>query len=316
MLVLVTGATGFVGRRLVQELQAHHHNVRCLVHTPGRERLFSDRSVEVHYGSIFDPAALTEAFYHVDAVIHLVGIIRETRRTSFDQVHREGLVNVITAALEVNIKHLLHVSAIGATNNPEYAYLSSKWMGEQELVKSGLPYTIFRPSIMFGEGDEFVNSLAGMLKSVPVMPIIGSGRNRFQPIAVEDVAKCLALSVGREDLKGRTIELGGPEQLSYNEMVSVVARTLGSRRLRIHVPVWMMYIAAAIMQRLLPRAPITTDQLRMASLRNVAELDVVENTFGFTPRTMEGNIDYATAVRFRDGVNMLLGSMPTGTRDH
>ena len=316
MLVLVTGATGFVGRRVVRELQAHHHDVRCLVHTPGRERLFPDRSVEVHYGSIFDRPALTEAFYHVDAVIHLVGIIRETRSTSFDQVHREGLVNVITVASEANIKHLLHVSAIGATNNPEYAYLSSKWRGEQELIESGLPYTIFRPSVMFGEGDEFVNSLAGMLRSAPVMPIIGSGRNRFQPIAVEDVAKCLALSVGREDLKDRTIELGGPEQLSYNEMVSVVARTLGSRRLRIHVPVWMMYIAAAIMQRLLPRAPITTDQLRMVSLRNVAEPDVVENIFGFTPRTMEGNIDYATAVGFRDGVKMLLGSMPTRIRDH
>ena len=316
MLVLVTGATGFVGRRVVRELQAHHHDVRCLVHTPGRERLFPDRSVEVHYGSIFDRAALTEAFYHVDAVIHLVGIIRETRSASFDQVHRQGLVNVITVASEVNIKHLLHVSALGATNNPEYAYLSSKWRGEQELIGSGLPYTIFRPSVMFGEGDEFVNSLAGMLKSAPVMPIIGSGRNRFQPIAVDDVATCLALAVGREDLKGRTIELGGPDQLSYNEMVSVVARTLGSRRLRIHVPVWMMYIAAAIMQRLLPRAPITTDQLRMVSLRNVAEPDVVENTFGFTPRTMKGNIDYATAVGLMDGVKILLGSMPTRIRDH
>ena len=316
MLVLVTGATGFVGRRVVQELQAHHHDVRCLVHTPGRERLFPDRSVEVHYGSIFDRAALTEAFHHVDAVIHLVGIIRETRSTSFDQVHRQGLGNVIAVALEANIKHLIHVSAIGATNNPEYAYLSSKWRGEQELIGSGLPCTIFRPSVMFGEGDEFVNSLAGMLRSAPLMPIIGSGRNRFQPIAVEDVAKCLALAVGREDLKGRTIELGGPEQLSYNEMVSVVARTLAIRRLRIHVPVWMMYVAAAIMERLLPRAPITTDQLRMVSLRNVAEPDVVENTFGFTPRTMAGNIDYATAVRFRDGVNMLLGSMPTRIRDH
>ena len=316
MLVLVTGATGFVGRRVVQELQAHHYDVRCLVHTPGRERLFPDRSVEVHYGSIFDRAALTEAFYHVDAVVHLVGIIRETRRATFDQVHRQGLVNVITVALEANIKHLLHVSAIGAVNNPDYAYLCSKWKGEQELVQSGLPYTIFRPSVMFGEGDEFVNSLAGMLKSAPVMPIIGSGRNRFQPVAVEDVAKCLALAVGREDLKGRTIELGGPEQLSYNEMVSVVARTLTIRRLRIHVPVWMMYVAAVVMQRLLSRPPITTDQLRMVSLRNVAETDVVKNTFGFTPRTMEGNIDYATAVGFRDGINMLLGSMPTRIRDH
>ena len=316
MLVLVTGATGFVGRHLVPELQAHHHLVRCLVHTPGRERLFPDRSVEIHYGSVSDPSALAGAFYDVDVVIHLVGIIRQSRRATFDQINRQGVANVVAAAKESRVKHFIQVSAIGATNSATYPYLYSKWRGEQEVVNSGVPYTVFQSSIMFGEGDEFLNNLAGVIRAALVVPIIGSGRNRLQPMAVEDVARCLALAVDREDLKGKTVEIGGPEQLSYNDIVSVVARTLNKRRLHIHVPMWAMYPPTAVMQRLLPRSPVTTDMLRMLAIRNVAEPGVVESTFGFTPRTMEGNIEFVRSVGFWDGVKIALGAMPARIRDH
>ena len=316
MLVLVTGATGFVGRLVVRELQDHHHRVRCLVHTPGRDRLFSDRSVEVQYGSVTDPAALAEAFYNVEVVIHLVGIIRQGRRRSFDQINRQGVANVVAAAKETGVKHFIEVSAIGATNNSTYSYLYSKWRGEQEVANSGLPYTILRSSIMFGEGDEFLNALAGLVRVSPLVPVAGSGRNRFQPIAAADVARCVVLAVDREDLKGKTIEIGGPQQLSYNEIIGAVARTLGKRRLYFHLPVWLMYLATSVVQRLQPRPLITTDQLRMLSLRNVAELGVVEQTFGFTPRPLEGNIDYVRSVGFWDGIKIAFGSMPNQIRDH
>ena len=316
MLVLVTGATGFVGRLVVRELQDHHHRVRCLVHTPGRDRLFSDRSVEVQYGSVTDPAALAETFYNVEVVIHLVGIIRQGRRRSFDQINRQGVANVVAAAKETGVKHFIEVSAIGATNNSTYSYLYSKWRGEQEVANSGLPYTILRSSIMFGVGDEFLNVLAGLVRVFPLVPVAGSGRNRFQPIAAADVARCVVLAVDREDLKGKTIEIGGPQQLSYNEIIGAVARTLGKRRLYFHLPVWLMYLATSVMQRLQPRPLITTDQLRMLSLRNVAELGVVEQTFGFTPRPLEGNIDYVRSVGFWDGIKIAFGSMPNQIRDH
>jgi len=316
MLVLVTGATGFVGRLVVRELQDHHHRVRCLVHTPGRDRLFSDRSVEVQYGSVTDPAALAETFYNVEVVIHLVGIIRQGRRRSFDQINRQGVANVVAAAKETGVKHFIEVSAIGATNNSTYSYLYSKWRGEQEVANSGLPYTILRSSIMFGEGDEFLNALAGLVRVSPLVPVAGSGRNRFQPIAAADVARCVVLAVDREDLKGKTIEIGGPQQLSYNEIIGAVAQTLGKRRLYFHLPVWLMYLATSVVQRLQPRPLITTDQLRMLSLRNVAELGVVEQTFGFTPRPLEGNIDYVRSVGFWDGIKIAFGSMPNQIRDH
>ena len=314
MLVLVTGATGFLGRRVVRRLQERHHTVRCLVRSPGAERVFPDRSVEVYYGGIDDLDALDEAHHGVDAVIHLVAIIREyrsqRRKVTFDAVNRQGTANVAGVAKQNGVKHFIHVSANGATKEPDYKYLHSKFQGEQEVIASGLPYTVFRPTLMYGPGDEFVNALAGLTRLSPIVPVAGPGRNRFQPIEVDDVARCLAMSVNQGNLKGRTLEIGGPEQLSYNQMAAMVARTMGSRRWFLHVPFWSAKLAVSVMQVLQPRPPVTTEMLSMMSLRNVAEFGVVEQTFGFTPKRMEDNIDFVKSVTLGDGLRIAMGLPP------
>ena len=316
MVVLVTGATGFLGRRVVHELLERRHQVRCLVHTPGRERVFDHRTVEVQYGSVLDPAALGNAFYDVEAVVHLVGIIRRRRRNAFEEVHREGTANVLAAAKEAGASHFLYVSAIGAANDQSYPYLYTKWLGEQVVIDGGIPYTIFRPSVLFGEGDEFLNALAGLVRLFPMVPVIGSGKNRYHPLSVDDLARCIAMTLGMENLKGQTLDLGGTKRMSYNELVGEVATAMSKRRLRFHVPVWLMYAAAMVSQGFMPRPPITTDQLKMLSIRSVAELGEVERVFGFTPRPMAGNIDFVNSVGVADGIQMLMGSMPRRVRDH
>ena len=316
MLVLVTGATGFLGRRVVRQLQEHGHDVRCLVHTPGRERSLPERTVDVHYGSVLDLDALSELLYDVGAVIHLVATIRQVKGATYEQINRQGVANMVAAARDNGVKHFIQVSAIGATGDPAYAYLYSKWRGEQEVVSGGVPYTIIRSSLMFGEGDGFLNPLAGLTRVFPVVPVVGSGRNRFQPIAVEDAGRCIVSAVDRGDLKGKIIEIGGPQQLSYNEIMAVVARTMGKRRLRIHLPMWLGYLAAAVLRRFQARPLATADQLRMLTIRNVAERGTVEQTFGFTPRTLEGNIEYVKTIGFGEGLRVAMGSMPSRIRDH
>ena len=316
MKALVTGATGFLGRRVVPALQQRRHEVSCLVHSPGRERIYPPRTVDVHYGNVMQPGTLTAAFQDADVVVHLVGIIRRHRGAGYDQVNREGVANVAAAARESGVKHLVLLSAIGAAEDRAYPYLHSKWQGERAVVNSGVPYTIIRSSIVFGAGDEFLNSLAALVRVFPLTPVIGSGKNRLQPINVEDLARCVTLTVERDDLKGKTLELGGPRQVSYNEIVRIVGNTLGKRRPRVHVPVWAMGLPTAVMQRILPRPPITTDQLRILAIRNVAEPDAVQKTFGFTPKELEGNIDYVKAVSFRDGISILTGRVPRHIRDH
>ena len=311
MLVLVTGATGFLGRRVVPELLAHRHQVRCLVRSPGTERVFDHRDVEVQYGSILNPDSLKQAFYNVQSVVHLVGIIRTGRGATFDGVHRQGTANVLEAAKEASAREFIHVSAMGATANPQYPYLHSKRQGELEVINSGLEYTILRPSVIFGEGDEFLTALAGLVRLGPVTPVIGSGKNRMQPVAADDVVRCIVASVGNSLVKGKTVNLGGPQRLSYNGLVDEVALAMGKRRRRFHIPTALAWPAVALLQQALPRPPVTTGQIKMLGIRNVAEGRDLEQTFGFTPRPLRGNIDYVNAVSYGDALRMSLGlSMP------
>ncbi len=317
MTVLVTGATGFLGRRVVQKLLDHNYQVRCLVRTPGRERILSQDSVDVYYGSINDPEALLSACQGVEQIIHLVAVIREQGAVTYDAVNRGGVEKVVAAARAAGgVQHFVHVSALGAGNNPEFSYLQSKWQGERAVIESGLTYTIIRPAIIFGEGDEFLNALAALVRLFPLVPVISTGRNRLQPIWVDDVAQCIALSLSRHDLQRHTLELGGPEQLSYNEIVTIISRVMGKRRMRLHIPTWLMRINVAIMDLFMSRPPINSEMLKMLRVRNVAEVDTVEQTFGFTPTGLEEGIDFVNTITWGDALKINLGAMPSRIRDH
>ena len=316
MLVLVTGATGFVGREVVKALGDRGFEVRCLVHTPGRESVLGDQQVDVHYGSVGDMAALRAAFYDVDTVVHLVAAIRQKGIATFQNLNRRGSEAVVDTAKDAGVKHFLYVSALGATDNVRYPYLNSKWQAEQAVINSGMPYTVLRPSIQFGPGDEFINTLAGLVRVSPVVPIIGRGRNRFQPIAVQEVAACVAAAVGNDEFHGKTIEIGGPEHLSYIEIVDIIAGTYQVWRPKLHIPVWAMRLVVRLMESLLPRPPVTTEQLRMLPISNVAKLDTVEDVFGFKPAPLQGSIDYIKGISFWEGVRIALGFMPRRIRDH
>ena len=317
MTVLVTGPTGFLGRQVVQKLIDHSYQVRCLVHSPGRERMFPQGSVDVYYGDINNADALASALQGVDQVVHLVAVIRENGAATYDNINRQGTENVVAAAKAAGgVQQFVHISAVGAVDNPEFPYLQSKWQGEHAVSSSGIPYTIIRPSIVFGPGDEFINSLAALVRLFPLVPVIAGGRNRLQPIWVDDLAQCIALSLSRHDLQGHTLELGGPEQLSYNQVTSVVAQAMGKRRLRLHVPMWIMKINVTLMQAVMTRPPINKEMLNMMRVRNVAELGMVEQTFGFSPAHLAGNINFVNDVSLGDAMKINLGNMPPNIRDH
>ena len=307
MLVLVTGATGFLGQRVVRELLARRHQVRCLIHSPGKDRLFDHGSVEIHYGSILSPDALQQAFHDVQSVVHLVGIIRPSRRASFDGIHRQGTANVAAGAREAGVREFIYVSAMGALPDPSLPYFYSKHQAELEVIDSGLAYTILRPSVLFGKGDEFLTALAGLVRLGPVTPVIGGGRNRMQPVAADDVARCISASVGNSTLKNRTINLGGPHRLSYNDLLDEVSIALGKRCRKLHIPTFLAKPVVAVLERVLPRAPVTSDQIKMLGIRNVSEGRELEQAFGFTPKPLRGNIDYVKSVTFGEALRMVMG---------
>ncbi|MBI2171348.1 MAG: complex I NDUFA9 subunit family protein [Chloroflexi bacterium] len=316
MRVLVTGATGFVGRHVVKTLAERGHTVRAVGRSRGREEAVAGSGVEIAYADVSDPSTWKAAMDGVDAVVHLVAIIRERRGMTFDAVNHQGTANVAAAAKERGVGAFMHLSAVGAQDDAGFPYLRSKWLGEQAVAHSGVSYTILRSSLIFGPGDEFINALAGTVKAFPIVPLAGDGRAKFQPIHVLDASRCIADALEREDLRGKAVEIGGPEQLTYDQIVDAIALTYFLHRWKLHVPIPIMRVLVWLMERLLPNPPITMHQLNMLALDNVARLGAVEEAFGFQPRPLASNIDYIKRITYPDAYRIALGLMPRHIRDH
>ena len=315
-MILVTGATGFVGRHIVRALRDRGKPVLALVHTPERAQVIGDTGAEIIAGDILEPASLQRIPSEVEAVVHLVGIISERGHQTFQGVMHQGVRNVVGWAKGAGVRRIVHMGALGVREDPKLPYFYAKWQGEQVVAQSGIPYTIFRPSIQFGEGDEFINKLAAVVKAFPLVPIVGSGKALFHPIAVEEVAECFARALDDSAFEDRTVELGGPEHLTYEQIIDIIARTLGVRRVKVHLPVSAMQVPVALMQLLLPRPPATQGQLDMLKVDNITEVDATERAFGFTPRSLEGNIGFIHKMSYKDAWKTALGFIPRHIRDH
>jgi uncharacterized protein YbjT (DUF2867 family) len=287
--VAVTGGSGFVGLHTVRALKNAGHDVvviaRGTVRQPKGERVTFVRA------DVTSAPALASTFAGCDAVVHLVAVIRERRRQTYDRVNREGTERVAEAAKQAGVGHLLYQGALGADPDPRFPYLLSKWEAEQAVRARGVPYTAFRPGLIFGPGDGFFTLLARMMRILPVISIAGNGRALFQPISVADVTRCIVLALERGP-SHQVHELGGPDQMTYEEIVRTIKATLGLHRKIVHVPVPMMLPLAFMMEKVLRNPPVTRDQLHMLARNNVTRGDSVRVAFGFDAMRFADNCDY------------------------
>jgi NADH dehydrogenase len=280
MNVLVTGGTGFVGREIVRELIASGHRVRSLSRgTHLRE------SPEMPPGNVLDAASLPQAFAGVEAVIHLVGIISEFGEQTFENVHVRGTQNVVSAAQQAGAKRFVHMSALGTRPNAVARYHQSKWAAEEIVRGSGLDWTIFRPSIIYGPGDGFVNLFAKIIRRSPIVPIMGDGESKFQPVTVESVATAFVKALAEPRAVHQTFDLCGAEVFTLNEIVDVILTVMQRRRLKLHVPLAAARFQAALLEFVYPKvlrkaAPLNRDQLRMLQEDNTGETRAATDLFG------------------------------------
>ncbi|MBI4541735.1 MAG: NAD(P)H-binding protein [Gemmatimonadetes bacterium] len=285
MLVALTGATGFVGRHLLDRLLRREHEVRALVRRPERAGWLRDRGgVELVTGDLSDRAALRALLAGAGAVVHLVGIIVEAGRQTFERAHVGGTRNLVTAAMEAAVPRVVHMSALGARSDPTAtAYHRSKAAAEEIVRASGLPHAIMRPSLIAGPGHPVLKMLVDMLRLSPIVPVIGDGLYLLQPVAVDDVTEAFALALEREDLRG-TFDLAGQERLTYHQLLDLIEGALGVRRPRVSVPTSVARFAAYAGAALPDLAPITPDQLAMLLEGNTTDANAIEARFGIVPR--------------------------------
>ncbi len=268
--VCLLGGTGFVGRAIADQATARGIRVRVLTRSLPRARALTVLpTVELMAGDPNDESTLEAAFEGMDAVVNLVGILNEAHARRFTTIHAELPRKAAQACRTSGVQHLVHVSALGASEKAPSRYLRSKAAGEAalRLASSEVPWTVLRPSVIFGEDDRFLNLFAELVKLFPVVPLAGA-RARFQPVWVEDVARCCIAVLGNPASYGQAFDLCGPRVYTLEELVRFVASTLALDRAVVALPGPIAQLQAFILGHL-PGKLMTRDNLRSMSVDNV-----------------------------------------------
>lgn len=263
-MILVTGASGFVGGHVVRALAAAGERVRALVRdTPGAAML-DGVDCELVRGDVTDAESLQSAVEGCSTVVHLVSIL-VGKPAEFERVMTQGTASLLEVAGQAGVARFVHMSALGtsAATKDTVPYYSAKWKMEEAVRASGLSHAILRPSFVFAGDGGALSQFTRIARLAPVTPVVGDGKQRLQPIWADDLARAVTLAVNRQN--DVLVELGGPDIVDWNEFWSRLKGVLGTRRPTLHVPFWFMRPQAALLEHL-PSPPVTRDQLRMLQL--------------------------------------------------
>ena len=281
--VLLLGSTGFMGRAVTHKLLDSGHQVRVLVRDPMKAAAYKVRGALVMVGDAMNPATVAEAMKGTEHVVDLVAVRRNAPQSMLE-VNVDGPRIVGQAAKAAGVQSVILVSAIGAKLEPDFKYLTSRWMGEQELAKSGVPGAVLRFSLILGEEGGVLAEFERLSAFGPFIIIPGDGKVQYQPILRDDAARCVVEAIGKADLLGKIIELGGPEVVTFETIYDWFLQARGIKKGKMHLPPALLMPGATVMELLSKDPLVTPDEIRSAQLPNVADgLDSVTAHFGWRP---------------------------------
>jgi uncharacterized protein YbjT (DUF2867 family) len=292
-LILVTDPTGFVGRNLVRRLVAEGRQVRCLLR-PSRHVQQLPKSVgfSAISASLSDPPALRTSMQDVTQIIHLLGEEDPDQQRRIPE-HGEDTRNLIEAAEEAGINRIVYVSRLGADRASAYTLFRARGEAEWAVRQSGLQATIVRSAIAYGPDDAFTNVLVLLARAMPVfLPVPAAGLSRFQPIWVEDLARCIVDALDRRDLIGQTVPVGGPDHFTFEQMVTLVLDAAHVRRRLLRVRMPLMGFAMGLANLLLPRNPTPRWWLDLLAAGSATDLTATIRAFGFKPQPFAPSLGY------------------------
>lgn len=260
-IVLVAGGSGFIGSYITRRLLQDGHRVVVLSRDPERARRRLPPAVELRRGDSGDSASLEQAMAGIEVVVATIQFpnhpVENPRRGyTYVKVDGEGTARLVAAARKAGVKRFVYLSGAGTREGQTQPWFVAKLMAERAVRESGIPYTIFRPSWVYGPEDRSLNKFVGFARLLPFVPVIGSGRTRVQPLYVGDLAEAVAVSIGKAEAANQTYEIGGPEELTMDQIIRTMLQVMGKRRPLLHSPAWLMKIATAPLQ-LLPTPPLS-----------------------------------------------------------
>lgn len=282
--IFLTGATGFVGRYLVSALLRDNHHLRCLVRSVDKAKLLQALGCEVVLGDVLDSRAWENSLHGTELIIHLASQHRG-RPSLIRRTNIEGTARLIQAAQAHKAKKILYLSTVTAANRPTWPYAHSVWLAEQLIQQSSLSATILRCSVIVGPGDPFLGGILHVARRWPVVPIVGSGKTRFQPISVHDVMECILKAISTDRYDKRILTIGGPEILSYEQIVRTVLEALQIKKRVIHLPRQATRFCVRWLERLGVETPFVPGHF-LSRDHIASSLTVIEDEFGFRPQSL------------------------------
>ena len=283
--VLVTGAAGLVGIHTCRELSKNGWQVRALVRDPARAAMvLGQLPVEFRVGDVRDASTLRSSLSGCGAVVHLAAIAIEKKGESYAESNTAATERLISAARAESVQRLIFMSQNGADSRSPYPFLHSKGVAQNSVKTSGLGWTILRPSVIFGPEDQFVNVLGRLIRLTPkIFPLPGGGTARFQPIAVDDVARVIRLSLEKKETVNQVYDLGGAIPLTLRQMTERILTAMGTNRTLVAVPIKMLRPIVALAERLLPNPPVTSSLLDLLALDNTISNNALSEYFKVVP---------------------------------
>ncbi len=291
----IFGGTGFVGRYIVRELARAGYIVKIATRIPERAYFLRPygavgQVVPMHC-NYKDQASIDNAVRGSDVVINCVGVLYERRRGDFQRIHTDHARTIAESCARFGVARLVHISAL-AVDRAQSRYAKTKLAGEQAVLAAFPNATILRPSVIFGQDDQFFNMFAGLAKFLPVLPLIGGGKTKFQPVYVGDVAQAVLAALtmparGLDNPQGGIYELGGPETVTFKDIYQRIFDWTGKRRLLIGLPFCVAKIQAAFLQFVPPKPLLTPDQVTALKTDNIVGVDALGlSALGVTPTGM------------------------------
>lgn len=293
-MILVTGGTGFIGKNLVEKLEASSFDFRLLL-PPGTQTgaLPKGKNYDIVLSSMEDIGGLASAFNKVDTVFHLAGVEQEGTKADLAKFEIQNLEVFTDIARQAGVKRFYYVSHLGADRNSAYGLLKAKGLGEDVVRKSGLSYTIFRSGWLFGDGDHFTQSIARLLKKfLGFFFLPGEGAVLLQPLWVEDFVTALIWSMDLPETLNKTLELGGAEQLSYREITQLVAGALGRKPKLLNISPVQYSFFTQIVENNMKNPPINVYWMDYLAENRVTSLDSMSRIFEINPARMKHKLAY------------------------
>ena len=291
---MVTGGTGFIGQALVRHLVDAGHRVRILLRASAQSpNLPRSLPVEVAVSGLNDDRGLRAAMVGVDIVYHLAGAEWRGAYASLLEIDIRGTQNVVAAAADARVNRLFFVSHLGADRASAYPVLKAKAIAEEYIRRSGIDFTILRTAIVFGNNDGFTTGLAQLIAGIPRIFIVpGDGESLLQPLWVEDLATCLLWALDDVGTSNQTFEIGGPEYLTFNEVVHTVIEALDVRRRLIHLRQPYMRALTVFLENLLPATPVSVYWLDYLATNRASNLDAIPRLFNLMPARFSQRLAY------------------------